>query len=112
MHVFLDCADVSNSEFVCGKAEDVMPQLQKDMKFWEEAVGVVDPPRAGLRKYNPPWKQCSVITLLSLSLSLHIDTQVIDTIRKSKTIGRLVYVSCNPDGASRNLIEYGDIITT
>ena len=50
MHVFLDCADVSNSEFVCGKAEDVMPQLQKDMKFWEEAVGVVDPPRAGLRK--------------------------------------------------------------
>ena len=43
-------ADVSNSEFVCGKAEDVMPQLQRDMKFWEEAVGVVDPPRAGLRK--------------------------------------------------------------
>lgn len=50
LHVFLDCTDVSNSEFVCGKAEDVMPQLQKDMKFWEEAVGVVDPPRAGLRK--------------------------------------------------------------
>ena len=50
MYVFLDCADISNSEFVCGKAEDVMPQLQKDMKFWEEAVGVVDPPRAGLRQ--------------------------------------------------------------
>ena len=46
----LDSADVSNSEFVCGKAEDVMPELQKNMKFWEEAVGVVDPPRAGLRK--------------------------------------------------------------
>ena len=54
LHVFFDCTDVSNSEFVCGKAEDVMPQLQKDMKFWEEAVGVVDPPRAGLRKYKPP----------------------------------------------------------
>ena len=45
-----DSSDVSNSEFVCGKAEDVMPELQKDMKFWEEAVSVVDPPRAGLRK--------------------------------------------------------------
>ena len=42
--------DVSNCEFVCGKAEDVMADLQKDVKFWEESVGVVDPPRAGLRK--------------------------------------------------------------
>ena len=48
--IYFVSTDISNSEFVCGKAEDVMPELQRDMKFWEEAVGVVDPPRAGLRK--------------------------------------------------------------
>ena len=37
---------------MCGKAEDVMPEIQKDVKFWEESVGVVDPPRAGLRKFE------------------------------------------------------------
>ena len=52
---------------------------------------------------------------LSLSFSLPllssaIDLQVVDTIRKSKTIERLVYVSCNPEGAAKNLVEYDDII--
>ena len=110
--------DISNCEFVCGKAEEVMPELQKGMKFWEESVGVVDPPRAGLRE----WKYYLILNMISISLSLSplfpiclllsIDLQVVDTIRKSKTIERLIYVSCNPEGASKNLIEYGDIIVT
>ena len=50
LRYLLGLTGVTNCEFVCGKAEDVMADLQKDVKFWEEAVGVVDPPRAGLRK--------------------------------------------------------------
>ena len=92
MTVFFDCIDVSKSEFVCGKAaENVTPQLHKDMKFWEEAVGVVDPPRAKLRKYNN-----IVYSLSAFSLSprppppSHKYTRSYsDTIKKSKTIERL-----------------------
>lgn len=45
---------VTNAEFLCGKAEDVLPKcLEKPFSFGgHEVVGVVDPPRNGLRKYD------------------------------------------------------------
>ena len=42
---------VENVEFVCGKAEDVFPDiLEQNLRGAEELVAVVDPPRAGLHK--------------------------------------------------------------
>ena len=38
-------------EFICGKAEDVLPDiLDRKLKWSDSLVAVVDPPRAGLHK--------------------------------------------------------------
>ena len=42
---------VSNAVFVCGKAEDVMSGVQLPWVRNGELIGIVDPPRGGLRKY-------------------------------------------------------------
>lgn len=73
---------ISNARFICGKAEDVLPCVVGD--FHGEGghvVGVVDPPRAGLHM------------------------KVMHTIRRCQQLKTLVYVSCNPSGAYRNMIE-------
>ena len=41
-------AGVTNAEFVCGKAEVVLPSLMWRLSD-QEVIVVVDPPRAGLR---------------------------------------------------------------
>lgn len=41
---------VENAEFICGKAEDLMPSLMRQIEG-QEVVAVVDPPRAGLREF-------------------------------------------------------------
>ncbi len=46
---------VANTEFICGKAEDVMPNMAHPLG--SEVIGVVDPPRAGLRKSESHSKQ-------------------------------------------------------
>ena len=41
---------ISNTCFLCGKAEDVLPELLNTQKTTaDHVIGVVDPPRAGLR---------------------------------------------------------------
>ena len=48
-----------NAEFVCGKAEDVLPKHLEECGVEEgEIIGVVDPPRAGLRT----WVEVTVAT--------------------------------------------------
>ena len=42
-------SDISNAEFYCGKAEEVLPKLIGRFQN-EKVVAVVDPPRSGLRK--------------------------------------------------------------
>jgi len=42
---------ITNAEFICGKAEDVLPSLMWRLSG-QEAVVVVDPPRAGLRAFG------------------------------------------------------------
>jgi len=44
-------ADVTNAEFICGKAEDVLPSLMWRLSG-QEVIVVVDPPRAGLRVFH------------------------------------------------------------
>jgi tRNA (uracil-5-)-methyltransferase len=78
----LNGESVSNSEFMCGKAETLMKDIislaQKESasgKAPTEVVAIVDPPRAGL----------------------HPD--VIRALRTCRLLKRVVYVSCNPTGS-------------
>ncbi|OWK54353.1 tRNA (uracil(54)-C(5))-methyltransferase [Lonchura striata] len=73
---------ISNCEFHSGKAEAVLPQL---LALWEDArplVAVVNPSRAGLHH------------------------RVVRAIRNCRSIRRLLYISCKPEGeAMRNFLE-------
>ncbi|XP_078589558.1 tRNA (uracil-5-)-methyltransferase homolog B-like isoform X2 [Branchiostoma floridae x Branchiostoma japonicum] len=74
--------DVENAEFICGKAETVLPCLVPELQNTPEVVAVVDPARKGL---NP---------------------KVTGAIRNCPSLNRLVYVSCKPRGETmRNFIE-------
>jgi tRNA/tmRNA/rRNA uracil-C5-methylase (TrmA/RlmC/RlmD family) len=88
---------VTNAEFVCGKAEVVLPGLlraydakvgaaadegegEKSEERFENIVAIVDPPRAGLHKH------------------------VLSALRAAKGLRRLVYVSCNPESLAENAV--------
>jgi len=73
--------NVMNARFHCGKAEDVLQLITYDIPPEDDVVAVLDPPRAG------------------------ICMDVIRLIRQCTNITRLVYVSCNPSGATQNVIE-------
>ncbi|XP_035688199.1 tRNA (uracil(54)-C(5))-methyltransferase homolog [Branchiostoma floridae] len=74
--------DVENAEFICGKAETVLPHLVPELQNTPEVVAVVDPARKGL---NP---------------------KVTGAIRNCPSLNRLVYISCKPRGETmRNFIE-------
>ena len=45
-------AGVTNAQFVCGKAEDIIVDVFKNMPRKTKIIGIMDPPRAGLRKYK------------------------------------------------------------
>ncbi|RHY76079.1 hypothetical protein DYB30_002300 [Aphanomyces astaci] len=72
--------NISNATFINAKAEDVMknvlrtPRQGNDLLL-EQAVAVVDPPRAGL----------------------HV--KVLRALREFNPVTRIVYVSCNPTGS-------------
>ncbi|XP_064620484.1 tRNA (uracil-5-)-methyltransferase homolog A-like [Lineus longissimus] len=68
---------VKNVEYHCGKAEDVLPEVIRNL-FTRDIIAVVDPPRAGLHQ------------------------RVIQSIRRYGAIDRLIYVSCNPPSAMQN----------
>ncbi|XP_053981431.1 tRNA (uracil-5-)-methyltransferase homolog A-like [Hylaeus volcanicus] len=72
--------NVTNCEFFVGKAEDILsPVIQRTTK--PDIIAVVDPPRAGLHQ------------------------RALLTLRKAKKLSRLVYVSCDPRAAARNLVD-------
>ncbi|XP_046593625.1 tRNA (uracil-5-)-methyltransferase homolog A [Neodiprion lecontei] len=71
---------ITNCEFFVGKAEDILsPVIQRATKH--NLIAIVDPPRAGLH-------QRALITL-----------------RKAKRLHKLVYISCDPKAAIKNLID-------
>lgn len=41
---------VTNAQFVCGKAEDIIVDVFKNMPRKTKIIGIMDPPRAGLRE--------------------------------------------------------------
>ncbi|ELT95334.1 hypothetical protein CAPTEDRAFT_135146 [Capitella teleta] len=72
---------ITNAEFHCGKAEELLPWMIRRYGN-KEVVAVVDPPRAGLHN------------------------SVVLAIRKSAFVKRLVYVSCKPTAALNNLTDF------
>lgn len=110
MTLFLE---LNNVEFHCGRAEDLVPGLVSRLSS-QQLVAVLDPPRAGLRKWipfgevapeekkailgSPPLGETSPSVLLP-------DSKVILAIRRAENIKRLLYVSCNPRAAMGNFVE-------
>lgn len=72
---------IENAEFLCGKAENLLPSLMWRVAG-QEVVVIVDPPRAGL----------------------HSD--VVRAIRKSPLVGHLLYISCKPNAALSNIVHF------
>uniref|UniRef100_A0A6P7GQ24 tRNA (uracil(54)-C(5))-methyltransferase n=1 Tax=Diabrotica virgifera virgifera TaxID=50390 RepID=A0A6P7GQ24_DIAVI len=73
---------IENSEFFVGKAEDTLGNVCYK-STGKDVVAVLDPPRAGLHKHG----------------ILHI--------RKIPKIQKVVYVSCNPNAAFENFVDFG-----
>ena len=49
----LPLAELSNVEFHCGRAEELVPALVSRLAS-QQLVAILDPPRAGLREWQPP----------------------------------------------------------
>lgn len=45
-------AELSNVEFHCGRAEDLVPTVVSRLAS-QQLVAILDPPRAGLREWHP-----------------------------------------------------------
>ncbi|PIK39048.1 hypothetical protein BSL78_24116, partial [Apostichopus japonicus] len=43
---------IENATYICGKAEDRLPSVMQDISDSEKVIGIIDPPRAGLREYK------------------------------------------------------------
>lgn len=74
---------IHNASFVLGKAEDTLPGIIYTVRNSKDIVAIVDPPRQGLHN------------------------KVIKTLRSTSGINKLVYVSCNPEGALQNFVDLG-----
>ncbi|NXA51917.1 TRM2A methyltransferase, partial [Nothocercus julius] len=72
--------ELNNTEFYCGKAEDIVPSLINVLAP-ENLITIVDPPRAGLH------------------------SKVILAIRRAEHLRKLIYVSCNPQAAMNNFVD-------
>lgn len=69
-----------NAEFKAGKAEDLLKEIIRPIQG-ENIFGVVDPPRNGLHK------------------------SILQSLRTTKGLNHLVYVSCNPVTLFQNMLE-------
>lgn len=74
--------EITNSDFFAGKAEEILGTVCYKATN-EDVFAVVDPPRAGLHQ------------------------KAILQLRKINKINRLIYISCNPNLASKNFLDLG-----
>lgn len=97
-------AELSNVEFRCGRAEDLLPTLVSRLAS-QQLVAVLDPPRAGLRECPGPGGEQALRGNAYWPTSPSSDSKVILAIRKAENLKRLLYVSCNPRAAMANFVE-------
>jgi len=71
---------VTNCTFYCGKAEDILPNILRDVDN-KKIVAIVDPPRAGLHP------------------------RALAAIRNTLAIQTLVYVACDAKNAMKNFVD-------
>ena len=90
---------LSNAEFVCGKVENIL-SLPKDGWSKTPVIAIADPPRGGMRE-----EKLALFSLLVINHDTFADPKVIQSIRRCSAIDTFIYVSCNPQGASNNIIE-------
>lgn len=74
----LSIGEDGKCEYLCGKAEDVLPDLSKRLQR-QKIVAIVDPPRSGLHP------------------------TVLKALRTCIGLDRIVYVSCNASSLADNL---------
>eukprot|EP00439_Symbiodinium_sp_Y106_P005173 s7127_g1.t1 len=72
---------VDNTEWIVGKAEDVLAQVLQGLDPSLEVCAVVDPPRPGLH------------------------SSVLRALRGCPQLSRIVYVSCNPDSLVEDVVK-------
>eukprot|EP00735_Rhodelphis_limneticus_P009174 TRINITY_DN258_c0_g1::TRINITY_DN258_c0_g1_i1::g.1622::m.1622 TRINITY_DN258_c0_g1::TRINITY_DN258_c0_g1_i1::g.1622 ORF type:complete len:644 (+),score=106.65,sp/Q8IZ69/TRM2A_HUMAN/31.87/4e-84,tRNA_U5-meth_tr/PF05958.6/9.6e-20,Methyltransf_31/PF13847.1/1.1e-14,Methyltransf_26/PF13659.1/4.4e-09,Methyltransf_18/PF12847.2/1.6e-07,Methyltransf_4/PF02390.12/3.3e+03,Methyltransf_4/PF02390.12/3.3e-07,MTS/PF05175.9/2.5e-06,Methyltransf_25/PF13649.1/3.3e-05,Ubie_methyltran/PF01209.13/0.00019,PCMT/PF01135.14 len=76
--------NITNVQYVCGKAEHVMPNIVRDyLDPSDKVVAIVDPPRSGLHQ------------------------DVIRALRSCAGLATLVYISCNPQAFVTNSVALG-----
>ncbi|XP_058794553.1 tRNA (uracil-5-)-methyltransferase homolog A [Phymastichus coffea] len=72
--------NITNTDFFVGKAEDILvPVINRTTK--SNITAIVDPPRAGLHQ------------------------KALVALRKAKKLNKLIYISCDPKAAVRNLVD-------
>jgi len=74
---------IPNTEFIVGKAEEVVPKILGDMDTSLEVVAVVDPSRAGLHP------------------------RLVDILRGRTQVLRIVYISCNVESMAEDVAKLG-----
>ncbi|XP_046680805.1 tRNA (uracil(54)-C(5))-methyltransferase homolog isoform X2 [Homalodisca vitripennis] len=75
---------LTNCEFLQGSVDDLMPELEEKLKG-KKVVPILDPPRVG------------------------ISNKAIASIRKSKEISRLIYISSNHKPPVKNLLDFANV---
>lgn len=74
--------DIDNADFFCGKAEEILSSVMHRATK-KDVIAIVDPPRAGLHN------------------------KALEQLRKNQKLNKLVYISCNPQSASKNFVHLG-----
>lgn len=115
----LPLAELSNVEFHCGRAEELVPALVSRLAS-QQLVAILDPPRAGLREWPPPqgllggrrlprgWLGPSLRGAPwgpPVRLCVSPDSKAVLAVRRAENVRRLLYVSCNPRAAMGNFVE-------
>eukprot|EP00930_Biecheleria_cincta_P019618 TRINITY_DN14927_c0_g1_i2.p1 TRINITY_DN14927_c0_g1~~TRINITY_DN14927_c0_g1_i2.p1 ORF type:complete len:488 (+),score=101.34 TRINITY_DN14927_c0_g1_i2:95-1558(+) len=72
---------VQNTTWRAGRAEEVLPEVLKDLDPSLEVCAIVDPPRPGLHH------------------------SVLNALRSCAQLSRIVYVSCNPESLAEDVIK-------
>ena len=95
---------LTNVEYYCGKAEDVLPGILRRFKD-DKVIVILDPPRAGLRTYTFVCTS-SFLTQFHLMFTFFlVDAKVVQSLRRMDNLHNLIYVSCNPELAATNFVE-------